>query len=196
MTGRTAHVQQDHRHGMTHSPHTWHYDRDTSMTETYKIGTLTRTHGVNGELSMTFTDDVWDRADADYVFLEVDGIQVPFFLEEWRFRSDSVALLKFMDIDTAEDAEEYVGADVYFPHDLTPEPDENDEYAWRHFTGWQVVDATAGNIGRIDHVEDSTANIIFCIGDRLIPATEDFIDRIDAAGRVVYMNLPEGLLEL
>lgn len=166
------------------------------MIETYKIGTLTRTHGIGGELSMTFTDDVWDRADADYVFLEVDGIQVPFFLEGWRFRSDSVALLKFQDIDSSEDANEYVGADVYFPHSLTPEPDEDDEYTWRHFTGWRVVDAQAGPIGIIDYVEDSTVNTIFCVDGKLVPANEDFIERIDAKERIVYMTLPEGLLDL
>lgn len=166
------------------------------MIETYKIGTLTRTHGIGGELSMNFTDDVWDRADADYVFLEVDGIQVPFFLEGWRFRSDSVALLKFQDIDSSEDANEYVGADVYFPHSLTPEPDEDDEYTWRHFTGWQVVDAQAGPIGIIDYVEDSTVNTIFCVDGKLVPANEDFIERIDAKERIVYMILPEGLLDL
>jgi 16S rRNA processing protein RimM len=166
------------------------------MIDTYKIGTLTRTHGIGGELSMNFTDDVWDRADADYVFLEVDGIQVPFFLEGWRFRSDSVALLKFQDIDSSESALEYVGADVYFPHDLTPEPSEEDEYTWRHFTGWKVVDDIAGEIGEIEHVEDSTANTIFFVGDKLIPATEDFIERIDAKERTIYMNLPEGLLDL
>lgn len=166
------------------------------MIETYKIGTLTRTHGIGGELSMNFTDDVWDRADADYVFLEVDGIQVPFFLEGWRFRSDSVALLKFQDIDSSEDANEYVGADVYFPHSLTPEPDEDDEYTWRHFTGWQVVDVQAGPIGIIDYVEDSTVNTIFCVDGKLVPANEDFIERIDAKERIVYMTLPEGLLDL
>ena len=166
------------------------------MIETYKIGTLTRTHGIGGELSMNFTDDVWDRADADYVFLEVDGIQVPFFLEGWRFRSDSVALLKFQDIDTSEDANEYVGADVYFPYDLTPEPDEDDEDTWRHFTGWHVTDINAGDLGDIDYVEDSTANTIFCIDGKLIPATEDFIDRIDAKDRTIYMKLPDGLLDL
>lgn len=166
------------------------------MTETYKIGKLTRTHGISGELSMSFTDDVWDRADADYVFLEVDGIQVPFFLEGWRFRSDSVALLKFQGIDSSDDANEYVGADVYFPYDLTPEPDEDDEYTWRHFTGWKIVDSTAGPVGEIDHVETSTANTIFCVGDKLIPAAEDFIESIDAKERVIYMNLPEGLLDL
>lgn len=145
---------------------------------------------------MNFTDDVWDRADADYVFLEVDGIQVPFFLEGWRFRSDSVALLKFQDIDSSEDANEYVGADVYFPHSLTPEPDEDDEYTWRHFTGWQVVDAQAGPIGIIDYVEDSTVNTIFCVDGKLVPANEDFIERIEAKERIVYMTLPEGLLDL
>ena len=166
------------------------------MIDTYKIGTLTRTHGIGGELSMNFTDDVWDRADADYVFLEVDGIQVPFFLEGWRFRSDSVALLKFQDIDSSEDANEYVGADVYFPHDLTPEPDEDDEYTWKHFTGWQAVDSVCGALGEIDYVEDSTANTIFCIEGKLVPATEDFIERIDAKERTIYMNLPDGLLDL
>ena len=53
--------------------------------EVYKIGLITRTHGVKGEVSLSFTDDVWDRADADYVVLMVDGILVPFFLEERQF---------------------------------------------------------------------------------------------------------------
>ena len=166
------------------------------MIDTYKIGTLTRTHGIGGELSMNFTDDVWDRANADYVFLEVDGIQVPFFLEGWRFRSDSVALLKFQDIDTSEEALEYIGADVYFPHDLTPEPSDDDEYTWRSFTGWQIVDEEAGALGEIEHVEDSTANTIFFVGEKLIPATEDFIKSIDAKTRTLYMILPKGLLDL
>ena len=166
------------------------------MIDTYKIGTITKTHGISGELSMNFTDDVWDRADADYVFLEVDGIQVPFFLEGWRFRSDSVALLKFQDIDTSEDASEYVGVDVYFPHSLTPERGEDEEYTWRSFTGWKIVDSVLGEIGEIEYVEDSTSNTIFCVDDKLIPATEDFIEGIDPKERVIYMKLPEGLLDL
>ena len=67
--------------------------------DVYKIGSLTRTHGVRGEVAFQFTDDVWDRVEADYLFLRLDGLLVPFFLEEWRFRSDDVALLKFEDIE-------------------------------------------------------------------------------------------------
>ena len=45
-------------------------------------------------------------------------------------------------------------------------------------------------------MEDSTANTIFCIDGKLVPATEDFIERIDVKERTIYMNLPEGLLDL
>ena len=145
---------------------------------------------------MNFTDDVWDRANANHVFLEIDGIQVPLFLDEWRFRSDSVALLKFQRINSADKAQEFVGCDVYFPESLTPEPSENEEYTWRHFTGWTLIDQHAGNIGTIGHVDDSTANILFEVGDSLIPANEEFITKIDTKNRTIYTNLPQGLLEL
>ena len=87
--------------------------------EVYKIGKLGKTHGIKGELSFLFDDDVFDRVDADYLVLMVDGILVPFFLEEYRFRSDSNAIVKFEDIDTQDRARELTGCDVYFPRKLS-----------------------------------------------------------------------------
>ncbi|MDO4934692.1 MAG: 16S rRNA processing protein RimM, partial [Prevotella sp.] len=66
----------------------------------YKIGKLGKPHGVRGEVSMHFTDDIFDRTDCDYLILRIDGIMVPFFMEEYRFRSEETALVKFCDIDT------------------------------------------------------------------------------------------------
>ena len=164
--------------------------------EVYKIGQITRTHGVRGEVSLSFTDDVWDRADADYLVLRVDGILVPFFMEEYRFRSDTVALVKFEDYDTAEQASALCGCEVLFPHSLTPEADPEDEYTWRYFTGFQLIEEAHGTLGIIDHVDDSTANVLFQVGDRLIPAASDFVTDIDHQGRRITMRLPEGLLDL
>ena len=48
--------------------------------DVYRIGQIGKPHGVKGELSFHFEDDVFDRTDADYLILEVDGILVPFFL--------------------------------------------------------------------------------------------------------------------
>lgn len=164
--------------------------------EVYKIGAITRTHGVKGEVSLSFTDDVWDRADADYLVLRIDGILVPFFMEEYRFKSDTTALIKFQDYDTVEASRELCGCEVFFPHALTPEFDEEEEYTWRYFTGFTVVDEHKGQLGVIEHVEDSTQNILFQVGEHLLPAAEEFIIDIDHQGRVITMSLPEGLLDL
>lgn len=167
--------------------------------EVYKIGTLTRVHALKGELSFSFTDDVWERVDADYLMLCIDGIMVPFFLEEYRFRSDSVALVKFHDVDSADDAQEYVGCDVYFPHSLTPE-ETPDELRWGYFTGFRVEDEVHGFLGTISHVDDSTSNVLFYVqGEKtelMIPAVEDFILDINPTERVVKMRVPDGLLDL
>lgn len=83
--------------------------------EVYKIGKIGKPHGVKGELTLFFDDDVFDRVDADYLVLLIDGILVPFYMEEWRFKSGETALVKFEDIDTKEEASEIVGSEVYFP---------------------------------------------------------------------------------
>lgn len=164
--------------------------------EVYRIGQITRTHGVKGEVALCFTDDVWDRADADYLVLRIDGILVPFFMEEYRFRSDTVALVKFEDYDTAEQASALCGSEVFFPHSLTPEDDPEDDYTWRYFTGFQLIEEEHGPLGTIDHVDDSTANVLFQVGERLIPAAADFVTDIDHQGRRITMRLPAGLLDL
>ena len=83
--------------------------------EVFKIGIINKPHGVKGEVSFTFTDDIFDRVDAEYLVLLLDGILVPFFFEEYRFRSDTVALVKFEGIDTAEQARRLTNVEVYFP---------------------------------------------------------------------------------
>ena len=162
----------------------------------YQIGRLGKTHGVRGEISFLFDDDVFDRVDADYLILKVDGIFVPFFIEEYRFKSDSNAIIKFEDIDTQERARELTGADVYFPRSLAENDDEN--LSWSVLVGFDIFEASNGRtIGRIASVDDSTLNILFCLDDgRLIPASENLITAIDQQTRTLTMHIPEGLLDL
>ena len=162
----------------------------------YQIGRLGKTHGVRGEISFLFDDDVFDRVDADYLILKVDGIFVPFFIEEYRFKSDSNAIIKFEDIDTQERARELTGAYVYFPRSLAENDDEN--LSWSVLVGFDIIEASNGRtIGRIASVDDSTLNILFCLDDGgLIPASENLITAIDQQTRTLTMHIPEGLLDL
>ncbi|MBQ8715997.1 MAG: 16S rRNA processing protein RimM [Prevotella sp.] len=163
--------------------------------EVYKIGRLGKAHGIKGEVSFLFDDDVFDRTDADYLILDIDSILVPFFMEEYRFRSDSLALVKFCDIDTQERASELTGCDVYFPRALA---EEDDTPTLVSLVGFDLVDAKGNKrIGTITTIDDSTANILFELEDgRLIPVTDDLITDINTKERTIKMEIPEGLLEL
>ena len=164
--------------------------------EVFKIGQLGKPHGVKGEVSFSFTTDVWDRVDADYLVLMIDGILVPFFLEEYRFRGEHSAMLKFEGKDSIEDIQDIVGAEVYFPYSLTPDDDDSD-YTWGYFEGFRVVDDNAGDLGVIARVDESTVNVLFELeSGMLIPAVESFISDIDHEGRVIHMHLPDGLMDL
>ncbi|MBO7130511.1 MAG: 16S rRNA processing protein RimM [Prevotella sp.] len=164
--------------------------------EVYKIGKLGKTHGVKGEISFLFDDDVFDRVDADYLVLMIDGILVPFFMEEYRFRSDTTAIVKFCDIDTQERARELTGCDVWFPRALADSDD--DTITWAAIVGFDIIDANSGQpVGRIASVDDTTLNILFCLEDgRLIPASEDLITGINKENKQITINIPEGLLDL
>lgn len=165
--------------------------------EVYKIGRIGKTHGIKGEVTMQVDDDIFDRTDAEYLVLELDGIKVPFYMEEYRFKNDDVALIKFEGIDTQERARELTGADVYFPR-TSPDPSQGEEISYASLVGFSVVDANTGKaVGEIALIDDQTDNVMFELTDgTLLPAAEELIEDIDIENKRIEMDLPEGLLEL
>ena len=166
------------------------------LEEVYKIGKLGKVHGVKGEISFLFDDDVFDRVDADYLILDIDGIFVPFFIEEYRFKSDNNALMKFDGIDTMERARELTGCDVYFPRKMS-EADEG-HLSLAEIIGYSLIDAqTRKEVGKIAAIDDSTINLLFELEDgKLIPAPEELITNVDTKNHQIEIKLPEGILEL
>lgn len=164
--------------------------------EVYRIGRVGKAHGVKGEVQVQVDDDVFDRVDAEYLILKVDGILVPFFMEEYRFKSDEIALVKFCDIDTQDKVRELTGCNVFFPRALA-EADEHD-LTYAELVGYKVVDdSTEKEVGTIAFVDDTTENILFELEDgTLLPAPDELIVEVDQENRKVTMNIPSGLLTL
>ena len=163
--------------------------------DVYKIGKLGKTHGIKGEISMQVDDDVFDRVDADYLVLELDGIMVPFFMEEYRFKTDETALVKFEGIDTQERARELTGTEVFFPRELA-ESDDNDELSYAQLVGYTVINSNNGkSVGTISYLDEQTINIMFELEDgTLLPASEELIVEIDTEKKEITLDIPEGLL--
>ncbi len=167
--------------------------------EVYKIGVFNKPHGIHGELQFTFTDDIFDRVEAEYVICLLDGILVPFFIEEYRFRSDTTALMKLEGIETAERARLFTNVEVYFPTKHA-EGAEAGELSWDFFVGFRVEEVSHGHLGEVVEVDNTTINTLFIIEHRgeelLVPAQEEFIIDIDQKRKTITMELPEGLLAL
>ena len=157
--------------------------------EVYRIGTLGKPHGIKGEISFHFTDDIFDRTDeCDYLVCMMDGILVPFYMDEYRFKNDSVVLVKFDGINTAEEVKRLVGIDVYFPVKYA---EESDELSWNYFVGFRVVDECCGELGTIESVDETTINTIVTLNNKqLIPLHEDFIINIEPDKQLITICLP------
>ena len=170
--------------------------------EVFSIGRLVKPHGLAGELVFLFTDEVFDRTASPFWVLEIDGILVPFFVETYRFRSENSVLVRFEGVHNAKEARFLADRQVFYPmryaDGLQP---VNQETSWSFYKGFELCDAHNHKVlGLIEDIDESTQNVLFIVrtdcAELLIPATEDFIQKIDASDRILYMDLPEGLTEI
>ena len=164
-----------------------------------RIGQLLKPHGIRGEMLLLFEREGCADKDTSYYFLEIDGIFVPFFVEEMRFTSDTTARIKFEDVDDVDTASRYIDSGVYLPKERVKITNDDTGTAWDLFVGYAIMDQTLGDIGVIDAVDDSTMNVLFVVKknnrEYLVPATEDFILEINESRKILYVDLPQGLIE-
>ncbi len=165
-----------------------------------RIGQFNKPHGIKGELSFTFTDDSFDESNCPFLICELDGIFVPFYLEEYRFKSDTTALVKLKRIDSDQQARMFINLPVYFPKEYINQISPEDSYTWDYFIGYTLIDKEKGPVGKIIAIDDSTINVLFIVeyhdGELLIPAIEEIILEINEEEKEIQVELPEGILEL
>ena len=165
--------------------------------ELSQIGRTQKPHGIKGELNIVFQQPEYADIDTGFYFLEVDGIPVPFFVEEFAFSNDTTARVKFEDVEDEKMASRYKNLSVFLPREMVENVQISDVSPWEFYVGFSVIDQNSNNLGIITEVDEATINVLFLVekGEEkwLIPATEDFITAVDEKNKKVEMNLPEGL---
>lgn len=166
-----------------------------------QIGAFTKTHGIAGELAISLLNDLFEKVDPDYIICNMDGILVPFFMEEYRFISDDTAFIKLVDVDTENKARRFVDVSVFLEKKVAgSQQDDFNHYSWENFKGFLIVDAEVGKVGEVLAVDESTLNALFQVQyagrDLLIPVDESLVDWVDYDKKIIQMHLPEGLLTL
>ena len=119
--------------------------------EVFKIGQFAKPHGIKGELSLVTNSDVLEDAEDPYIVCEMDGILVPFFVEDFRYKTDTVVLVKLEDVNSEEDARMFVGKEVFYPLDAVDEEDLVGDMTWDSFIGYTVTDVQKNKGGKFMH---------------------------------------------
>ena len=79
-----------------------------------KVARILKANGTEGEVLMSFRDILPEDIDTQGpVFILMDGLPVPFFIESFALRGRDKALVILTGVRNLEDAEELVGRDVF-----------------------------------------------------------------------------------
>ncbi len=167
--------------------------------QVFPIGQINKPHGIHGEMSFSFTSDVFDRVDLPFFIFEVDGIMVPFSVETYRFKTASTGILKLEGVANEQEARTFSGLPIYVQNEYL-DVVENTEIELDYFVGFMLIDAEKGELGIIQEVDQTTENALFVIqkedDELLIPVGDEYIQEIDHELKTITVVLPEGLLDL
>ena len=163
----------------------------------HKIGIFAKPHGVKGEISL-ITNYMLTRITGDfYIVCNIDGINIPFFLESSRQKSASNILVKFKNLDSNDTVKYLTGKPAlihidYVPlfEDLCHKKDE--------LIGYTLVDECYGVIGTVNDVDDRTPNILLKIDyqdtEILVPLA--LINTIQHLQQTMNTSLPDGFFDI
>ena len=159
-----------------------------------RIGQVLKSNGRDGELLVSFSGIAPEEIDLEEpVFIEFDGLPVPFYFEAFSQRGNSRALVRLTGVHNLTDADELAGAVLYAEDDLYE--DEEDD-----LTGWTVLDADGTKVGTVSAHEDIPGNPCIWVetgrGECLLPLREELVLDVDETKQTLRMEIPEGLLDL
>ena len=166
----------------------------------FYLGKIAKKFSFKGEvLAYLDTDEPELYENLESVFVECNKHLVPFFIETSSFHKNDFLRIRFEDVTTEEEAEALLGNDLYLPLSMLPNLSGNKFY-FHEVIGFEVEDQRLGVVGKIQSINDSTAQPLFEVlngaVEILIPMIDHFLVKIDRENKKVVMNLPEGLIEM
>ncbi len=167
--------------------------------ECTKIGFIQKPHGINGELIIKFDEQYYETLEeSKTLFLDTEGLLVPFFIEDLRFRTGESAIIKLEWTGDEEQAQELSGLSVFVKNEQIRV--DGSAFNIRMLEGFMLIDQCRNQIGKINAVRDFSGNIVLEVNylgkDTIIPFNEDLLIDFDIHNKTIILDLPEGILDL
>jgi 16S rRNA processing protein RimM len=163
------------------------------------LGTIAKPHGTKGSVLLWLRNiKAEEFRKRESVFVDIDGLLVPFFIEDFRTGSSDAVILKLEDVDSETKARTFAGLEVYI--DINQVVRKKYAAEGIPLKGYKVTDVKQGYIGIAGEVEDIVNNPLLHVThdgrEFLIPVHEDIIIEVNDKDREITIAAPEGLFDL
>jgi 16S rRNA processing protein RimM len=165
------------------------------------LGTITKTNGFRGHLVLKLNNLSFDDIEKmELVFILIDGLPVPFFIEEFIERNNNTILIKFDEFNTESSVKFLCNSNVFISKKYIDSHSLHTPNNITAFIGYSIHDTKHGNIGVLDKVIADSDNPLLVVKkgfqEILVPLQEEFILKIDEKLREITVTCPDGLLDL
>lgn len=165
----------------------------------YFLGKLTRRHGLHGNVFLKLDTDqpeMYNKLDA--IFVEINGLLVPFFVAKQSWSKGETLIVSFKNSSESL-VDQVVGKDVYLPLSGLPELTGNKFY-YHEVVGFEIREEDGKTCGIIQTINDQTGQHYFVLdlaGKQIvIPIIRDWILELNREEKFLRMSLPEGLMDV
>lgn len=168
------------------------------MEDLLRVGVVTTTHGVRGEVKVYPTTDDPERfLELSEVLVEMGGKLLPLTITNVHFFKNMV-ILKFEGIDDMDTAMKYKGRDLMVTRENAV-PLEEGEFFICDIIGSTVFEEDGKEFGILKDVMQTGANDVFVVTRKdgkevLLPCIDDCIREIDVEGKRIVAYIMPGLL--
>ena len=164
-----------------------------------RVGVITTTHGVRGEVKVyPTTDDINRFNDLEKVYLDTGREYIPLEIEGVKYFKQLV-ILKFKGIDNINNIEKYRGKDLLVSRDQAI-PLEEGEYFIYDLIDSEVYTEDGNKLGILTEIMTTAANDVYVVKtpqnkEILLPSIKECILDIDAINKKITVHLMKGLVD-
>lgn len=170
------------------------------MEQTLRVGVISSTHGVKGEVKVFPTTDEPDRfKKLKTVILDTGREQMTLTIEGVKFFKNMV-ILKFKEFNDINEVEKYKGKDLLIMREQAGEPGPDENYIV-DLIGLKVVTDEGEEFGTMKDVILTGANDVYMITGKdgkeyLFPAIKQCILDVNLETQTMTVHIMDGLLDL
>ncbi len=172
-------------------------EKGLEMEQFFRVGVITSTHGIHGEVKVfPTTDDPARFKKLKKVILDDGKKQLDMEVESVKFQKNMV-ILKFKGIDNINDVEKYRQADLLVTRENAVKLEEG-EYFIADLMGLKATSDEGEDLGVLTDVLQTGANDVYIFSkegeaDLLIPKIPDCVKEINIEAGTILIHLLPGL---